>query len=221
MRPNVTHPQAGNFLLACQHIDVLRFTQTIVQSGHKQRVSRIVVRQITACFRTVLLLSDRRRNRFFRLRDNRVYRIDRVWINRVNRVRINRVRVMRIDGVRVFRIRRSRNKAGQIPVTAFLHNVIVVRTGNNTARFLKSTVRITSYFDNLNTFNGLRPSSANVIHRHKRITRGVAEHFQLVGFGGIVIQDSIENQFAAVPGKIFIDGKRLPRFAVSMPKVHH
>ena len=213
MCPNVTHPQAGNFLLTCQHIDVLRFTQTIVQSGHKQRVSRIVVRQITACFRTVLLLSDRRRNGFFRLRDNRVYRIDRVWINRVNRVRINRVRV--------FRIRRSRNKAGQIPVTAFLHHVIVVRTGNNTARFLKSTVRITGHFDDLNTFNGLRPGSTNVIHHHERITRGVAEHFQLVGFGGVVIQDGIENQFAAVAGEIFINGKRLPRFAVSMPKVHH
>ena len=102
-----------------------------------------------------------------------------------------------------------------------MHQVIVVRTGNNTTRFLKSTVRITGHFDDLNSLNGLRPGSANVIHRHKRITRGVAEHFQLVGFGGVVIQDGIENQFAAVPGKIFIDGKRLPRFAVSMPKVHH
>ena len=67
----------------------------------------------------------------------------------------------------------------------------------------------------------LRPGSANVVHRHKRITCGVAEHFQLVGFGGVVIQDGIENQFAAVAGEIFINGKRLPRFAVSMPKVHH
>ena len=147
--------------------------------------------------------------------------IDRTWVNRVNRIRVNGVWVDGIYRVRFFRIRRSRNKAGQIPVAALLHHVIVVRTGNNTACFLKSTVRITGYFDDLNTFNGLRPGSANVVHRHKRITCGVAEHFQLVGFGGVVIQDGIENQFAAVAGEIFINGKRLPRFAVSMPKVHH
>ena len=215
MRPDVTHPHTGDFFLARQHVDVLRLSQTIVQSGHKQRVSGVVVRQITACFRAVLLLGDRRCDRYFRLRDYRIYR---VWIYRVW---VNRIRVMRIDRVRVFRIRWNRNKAGQIPVAALLHHVIVVRTGNNTARFLKSTVRITGHFDNLNTFNSLCPGSANIIHRHKRVTGGIAEHFQLVGFGGIVIQDGIENQFAAVAGEIFINGKRLPRFAVSMPKVHH
>ena len=128
---------------------------------------------------------------------------------------------MRIDRVRVFRIRRSRNKAGQIPVVALLHNVIVVGTGNNTACLLKIAVRIASHFNYLNPFNGLCPGAANVVHRHKRVTRGVAENNQLIGFGGIVIEDGIKDQRAAVAGVIFIDGKRLPRFAVSMPKVHH
>ena len=114
MRPDVTHPHTGDFFLARQHVDVLRLSQTIVQSGHKQRVSGVVVRQITACFRAVLLLGDRRCDRYFRLRDYRIDRvwIDRTWVNRVNRIRVNGVWVDGIYRVRFFRIRRSRNKAG-------------------------------------------------------------------------------------------------------------
>ncbi|KGA43681.1 hypothetical protein DJ58_4322 [Yersinia frederiksenii ATCC 33641] len=47
----IAQPQTGDFLLAGQRINVVSFTQTIMQAGDKQIVGRGEVSAVTAGFR--------------------------------------------------------------------------------------------------------------------------------------------------------------------------
>ncbi|CND20107.1 Uncharacterised protein [Yersinia frederiksenii] len=49
----VTQPQTGDFLLAGQGINVLRFPQTVMQSGDKHSVSRSQVGTVSPAFRAL------------------------------------------------------------------------------------------------------------------------------------------------------------------------
>ena len=213
MTADVTHPQARHFLLARKHVGVLRFTQTIVQTGHKQRIGRIAVCQIAAKFRAILVLAFRWcgwGNRLLR-RDHRVNgRIYRVhWVNRwiygVDRW------VYRINGL---------DQAGQKPVFTFLHNVIVIAPRHDTAGLLKRPLRVAANADNFNPFYGLRAGTANVVHFHPGMTGGVAFNDQFVRFRSVVKQHGIENQLAAVADKVILDGQRLPRRVLCMLEIN-
>ncbi len=188
MGADVTHPQAGDLLLTRQHVGVLGFTQTVMETRHEQRICRIVVGKVATHFRTELMFCYRRCVRLpyvrnCRIRDDRVHWLRVYWI-RVHRIGNNRVRDNRVYWIRVYRIGNDRvrdnrvyrignnrfvrlNVAGQIPVFTFLHHVVVIGSGNNTACFFESTVRIASNVNNFNTFNGLRPGSSNIIYCNK------------------------------------------------------
>ncbi|CND19631.1 Uncharacterised protein [Yersinia frederiksenii] len=47
----ITQPQTGDFLLAGQRINIVSFTQTVMQAGDKQVVGRRQVSAVTAGFR--------------------------------------------------------------------------------------------------------------------------------------------------------------------------
>ena len=235
MPADVTHPKARHFLLAGEDVGVLRFTQTIVQAGHKQRICRIAVCLIAAKFWAILMLAFRRRRWRYRFLwrnhrvDGRIYRddrrVDRVnrWIHRVNR---------RVDGVdrwvyrvnrRIYRVDRWVNgfsQAGQKPVLTFLHNVIVITPGYDTAGLLKRSLRVAANADYFNPFNGLCACTTNVVYVNRGTTGCVSFNNQPVSFRGIVRQHGIENQLAAVAGVILVDGQGLPGRVLSMLEIY-
>ena len=56
---DVAHPHAGDFLLAGQGIDILRFAQTIVQTGDEHVVGCRQVSRVAAAFRTQIFIGIR------------------------------------------------------------------------------------------------------------------------------------------------------------------
>ena len=131
MTAHVTQPHTGDGFFAGQRVHVMRFAQTILQTGIEQRVRRLQVHAIQTGFRTHRVFA---RRRSWRLRIGRIQRIQRS----------NR-----------------RQGAAQIPVFIILAFTamqgVVIRTSHDTAILFKHTVRIAA---NANQFDARRRQTA-------------------------------------------------------------